>query len=66
MKQLREAREQPTVGRLEFIRATDFRQRVTEASAEQWVVVTLYKEKYVACPRFNPQLWKPRGVIKRG
>lgn len=30
---------------MDFIRATDFRQRVTEASAKQWVVVTLYKDK---------------------
>lgn len=48
IKELHEAKRQPLFGKLDFIRATDFRQRVTEASADRWVVVTLYKDKCAA------------------
>lgn len=49
IKQLQEAKQQPLFGTMDFIRATDFRQRVTEASAKQWVVVTLYKDNMEEC-----------------
>lgn len=47
LKELKHAANTPLQGRLEFIRSTDFRQAVTQASESKWVVVTLYKDKCV-------------------
>jgi hypothetical protein len=47
--EMQKAASRPRFGTLEGIRGSEFVQKVTEASAEVWVVVLLYKESHEAC-----------------
>jgi len=45
LRELREASTRPTTGTLELIRSSEFREKVTNASKDCWVVVLLFKSE---------------------
>jgi hypothetical protein len=45
--EMQEASTKPTSGSLEFIRSSEFKEKVTEQSSKCWVVVLLFKEECV-------------------